>query len=455
MITQEQAKSLIDVAIKHGVRKKVDGIEATVHASNVSTSRFANNGMTQNQSPERITLSVRVQKGGKQARLSSDKISPAGIRELVENAITAASFLEKDEEMLPMLKGEKRAGIKNVNRYDARTANFSPDQRAKAIADMVQVAQQQNLTAAGIFLTGTWVEAIGNSEGLFRYHRETSAEVSVTMKHVAADGSESTGWAKLASPKVADIDAAALATRAAQKAVASANPAELPPGKYTVILEPPAVLDLMAFMWYDFAGTSHLDKLSCFLDKVGKKLLGDNITVVDDPFHPLQSGAPFDGEGMQRQVKTLVDKGVVANLVFGRRSARKMSAEPTGHGLAEPSAEGEYPMNTVLAGGDVSLDEMIRSTERGVLLTRVWYVREVDPTTKIVTGMTRDGTFLIEGGAIKSGIKNFRFNQSLLDMLNHVEALGPAERTAGEEGIPAVAPAMKVNNFNFASVTRF
>lgn len=456
MIDQNEAKSLIDVALRHGARKKVDGIEAIVTASDVATSRFANNGMTQNQSPRRIAISVRVQKGGKQARLSTDDLSAPGIRKLVDNAVTAASFLEKDADMLLLTKPEKKSATRNVNRYDARTATFTPEKRAAAIADMVQVASKDGLTSAGIFATGSFVEAIGNSQGLFRYHRETSAEVSVTMRHVDSEtGSESTGWAKAHSPRVGDIDASALARRAADKALASANPTEIPPGKYTVILEPPAVLDLLAYLWYDFAGTSHVDKLSCFLGKVGQKLLGDNITVLDDAYHVQQAGAPFDGEGLQRQATTLVERGVVSNLVYGRRSAHKLGVPPTGHGITEPSVEGEMPLNIVVAGGNTSLDEMIRSTERGVLLTRVWYVREVDPTTKIVTGMTRDGTFLIENGAITSGIKNFRFNESLIDMLNHVIALGPAERTAGEGGNPAVVPAMKVANFNFASVTRF
>lgn len=456
MITQEEAKSLIDAAIKHGVKKKVDGIEVSVSASNVATSRFANNGMTQNQSPQRVSISVRVQKAGKQARLSSDQLSASAIKALVDNAIVAASFLEKDDEMLPLVKPEKRSHIKNVNRYDAKTAKFTPDQRAKAIAEMVAIAEERNLICAGVFETGAWVQAIGNSEGLFRYHRETSAEVSITMRQIeAASGAESTGWAKLHSPRVGDIDATALARRAADKAVASANPAELPPGKYTVILEPPAVLDLLAFLWSDLAGTSHVDKLSCFLNQLGQKIVGDNIVVDDDVFHALQSGAPFGGEGLQRQVVRLIDHGVVKNLVYGRRSAKKLGTETTGHGLQEPSAEGEYPLNIVVAGGNTSLDEMIRTTDRGILLTRVWYVREVDPTTKIVTGMTRDGTFLVENGAIKSGIKNFRFNQSLLDLLRNVVAMSPAQRTAGEEGIPAVVPAMKVTNFNFASVTRF
>jgi predicted Zn-dependent protease len=456
MISEDEARDLIDIAVRHGARQKADGVEATVSASDVATSRFANNGMTQNQSPRHVSISVRVQKNGKQARLSSDQITPAGVRRLVENAITSAAFLEPDDEMLPLPKPQLKREQKNVNRFDTKTANFTPEQRARCIKEMIDIARERDLIAAGIFSTGTAVEAIGNSAGLFRFHKETSAEISVTMKHIdKSTGGESTGWAKRHSTKVSDIDPRAMARTAAQKAIASANPQDIQPGKYTVILEPSAVLDLLCSLDYDFTGTSFTDKLSCFLNKLGKQLLGTNVSITDDVYHPLQSGAPFDGEGLQRQPVKLVENGFVKRLVYGRRSALKLQAQPSGHGLAEPNADGEFPHNIVVSGDTVELEEMIRSTERGILLTRVWYVREVDPTTKIVTGMTRDGTFLVENGAIKCGIKNLRFNESLLGMLNNVVALGPALRTAGEEGEPAVVPALKVENFNFSSVTTF
>lgn len=456
MITQEQAKALIDSAISIGKENKVDGIEATVYAGNEATSRFANNGMTQNMSPSKTTLSVRVQNGGKQARMSTDVLTADGIRAVVENASKATALLEPDKGMLPLPEPQSPGTIRDTNRFDEVTAQFTPQQRADEIAKMIKVANDHGLTAAGVFQTGASAVGIGNSNGLFRFHQQTSGHVSVTMKSVdKATGSESTGWAMAQNPRIGQLNAETMAKRAAQKAIASANPVELPPGKYTVILEPPAVLDLLGYLWYQFAGTSHIDKLSCFLGQVGKKELGENINVVDDVFHPLQSGEPFDGEGLQRQVVHLVEHGVISQLVHGRRSAQSMGVPPTGHGLQEPSGEGEMPMNIVLAGGDTSLDDMIKGTNRGILLTRVWYVREVDPTKMIVTGMTRDGTFLVENGAIKSGIKNFRFNESLLNMLNNVVAMGPSVRAAGAEGFPAVVPPMKVNNFNFASVTRF
>jgi predicted Zn-dependent protease len=449
MITEKQCKKVIDLALEHA-RGKVDGIEVTVSASDVSTSRFANNEMTQNQSPYTVTTSVRVLTGGRQARVSAEDITPAGIRRLVDNTVTAASFLEKDPELLPLVKPRDVATVNPINRYDFKTAKISPAQRAKAVKEIIDVAKANKLDASGVYATGTNVHALGNSEGLFQFQQETEVECSITMT-----GANSSGWSKSNQTKATLVNPKRLAEVAAAKAIASANPQAVPAGHYTVILEPAAVLDLLGFLWYDFAGTSHTDKLSCFLGKVGKKMLGDNITITDDCAHALQSGAHFDGEGLPRQTVTLVDRGVIKNLVHGRKSSAAFNLPPTGHGVTEPSSMGEYPVNLVVAGGDTTVDEMIRTTEKGILLTRVWYVREVDPTTKIVTGMTRDGTFLVEGGKITAGTLNFRFNVSLIDMLNKVLALGPSERTAGEETFPAVVPAMKVADFNFASTTKF
>jgi predicted Zn-dependent protease len=188
---------------------------------------------------------------------------------------------------------------------------------------------------------------------------------------------------------------------------------------------------------------------------MGKKVLGDNITLHDDVFHPLQSGAPYDGEGIPRQKVLLVDKGVPRNLVYARATAKKMKAKPTGHGFSLPNDHGEAPMNLVFGGADSSVDEMVRSTERGILVTRLWYIREVDPYEKIFTGMTRDGTFLVEDGRVTAGVRNFRFNQGLMEMLSNVEELSRAVRASGEETFDMVVPAMKVRNFNFAEVTKF
>jgi predicted Zn-dependent protease len=188
---------------------------------------------------------------------------------------------------------------------------------------------------------------------------------------------------------------------------------------------------------------------------MGKPLFGKNISITDDAYHPLQLGTPFDGEGIPRQQVQLVDRGVPKNLVYSRSSAKAAKKKPTGHGFALPNEYGEAPMNLVFSGGDSSLEKMLATTDRGLLVTRLWYIREVDPYEKVMTGMTRDGLFLVENGKISSAVRNFRFNQSILEMLRNVEQLGPAVRATGEEAFEMVVPAMKVREFHFSEVTKF
>lgn len=202
---------------------------------------------------------------------------------------------------------------------------------------------------------------------------ESTAECSVTMKCQATDG---TGWVKAQSPCYKDIDVTDLAARAAITAELSADPQDIEPGQYTVILSREAVLDLFTMIWHDFGGTSHLDKESCLLDRVGQLVFSPGITIADDFNHPQQAGPPFDETGMPRMRVTLVKDGVLTNLVYCRASAAKFNLEPTGHAVAEPSSDGEMPLNLVIEGGTVTLDEMIRSTDRGILVFAVM-VRQI------------------------------------------------------------------------------
>jgi len=226
-------------------------------------------------------------------------------------------------------------------------------------------------------------------------------------------------------------------------------------GRYTVVLEPAAVLDLVGQTMGDFSATAIGDGRSFLNDRIGKKIFGDNITIYDDAWHAGQAGAPFDGEGVPRRRLTLVDRGVVREIAYCRKAAAAAGVEPTGHGFPLPNEYGESPANVVIEGGETPVEQMIAATGRGELVTRFWYIREVDPYEKIFTGMTRDGTFLVEDGRVTAGLRNFRFNQGLMEMLSNVEALSAAVRASGEETFDMVAPAMRVRGFNFTEVTRF
>jgi predicted Zn-dependent protease len=443
-LSRQHAEELFKKVLKYST---ADETEAMMGSTFYSLTRFANNTIHQNVSEDGAYLSVRAVAGQRTARASTNKFDEASIRQVCEAALSLARLQPPDPELLPMPGPQT---FRALERNDEETATLSPPARAEIVKGAIARAEQDHLTAAGIFSSGNSAQAIFNSRGLKSYHEESLSEFSVTM----LDGSSS-GWAKRSSPNWHELEPEWLADRAAQKALTSREPHEVGAGKYTVILEPAAVLDLLGFLFFDFGGLAVQEKRSCLTDRVGEKIFGENIDVRDDVFHPLQSGAAFDGEGIPRQRVKLIEKGVVKNLVYARQTARLMKTEPTGHGFPLPNEFGEAPMNIVMEGGRTSAEEMIRSTERGILVTRLWYIREVDPYKKILTGMTRDGTFWIEDGEVRYGVKNFRFNQSVIAMLNQVEMMGPPTRTSGEESFDMVVPAMKVRDFNFSSLTRF
>ncbi len=421
--------------------------EVEIDFTKDALTRFANNTIHQNVAEQTLAISVRTMVDGRTARATTNKIDDESLRRVIASAMSLARNEPRNLDLLPMLRPRK---YQKVSRFHEGTARATPQDRARAVTRVCKLAEKNKQTAAGIFSSGAMQQVLANSKGLFAHYEHTRAEFSVTVLE-----DDSSGWAKSNSGDIREIDPDALAAAASRKCTESRKPRELPAGHYTVILEPPAVLDLVGFLFYDFAGTAMRDKRSCLTGRLGKKIFGENITIWDDAYHPLQLGAPYDGEGFPRRKVLLVDRGVPKNLVYSRATAKKMKTKPTGHGFSLPNEYGEAPMNLVFASGDKSVDDMVRSTERGILVTRLWYIREVDPYEKVLTGMTRDGTFLVEKGRIAGGIRNFRFNQSVLEMLANVEMLGPAVRAAGEESFEMIVPAMKVRNFHFSEVTKF
>jgi len=462
MLTQSKATDIFERIRKHST---ADEVEVLFSGGKSALTRFANNVIHQNVAEENYVVSVRTVFGGRTARSTTNKLDDESLQRVVQSSERLAKVQHPDPDLLPTPEpcgagAPAREGP--PIRHFGETAAITPAQRADTVKKIVAIAEKHKLTTAGIVSTAETAEGVFNSRGLADWHTQTSSEISITM--LAADSS---GWQKANSPNVANLDAVALAEIAARKAFDSAKPREIPAGKYTVILEPAAVLDIVGFMFFDFGGLSILDQRSFLNNRVGTRLFGDNINIWDDVAHPLQSGTPFDGEGMRRQKVQLVENGVVKRLVYARASAEKMKRsehkdkvgpiEPTGHGFPLPNEMGEAPMNIVFGTTTKpnSVDQMIASTERGVLVTRLWYIREVNPYEKILTGMTRDGTFFVENGKIRHGVRNFRFNQSLIQMLSNVDAMGTPVRASGEESFDMVVPAMKVRDFNFTEVTKF
>lgn len=437
-----------------------DDVEVFFYSTRNALTRFANNVIHQNLAEENVAVSVRTVFGGRTARATTNKLDDDSLKRVVQASESLAKVQQPDPDLLPTAAS---GGTRSIpQRFFEQTAAITPEQRAEEVNKIVSVANQHKLTTAGIVSNSESVEGIFNSRGLSNWHKQTSSEISITM--LAEDSS---GWQKANSPNIDNLDANPLAEIAARKAIDAAKPREIPPGKYTVLLEPAAVLDMVGFMFYDFGGLAILDQRSFLNNRVGAKLFGDNINITDDVAHPLQSGSPFDGEGMARQKVQLVESGMVKRLVYARGTAEKMRHSeykekvgpiaPTGHGFTLPNEIGEAPMNVVFdAPNDPrTVDQMIASIEHGILVTRLWYIREVDPYEKILTGMTRDGTFFVENGKIRHGIRNFRFNESLIHMLSNVEAMATPVRASGEESFDMVVPAMQVKDFNFTEVTKF
>ena len=465
MLTQDQAGDVFDRIKK---LSSADEVEVLFSGGRFALTRFANNTIHQNVEEENHVVSVRTVFGGRTARAFTNKFDDDGLRRVVESSEALAKVQHPDPDLLSMPDSNEAGGgagkssPRVPSRHFAQTAAITPQLRAAGVKKIVAVAKTHKLTTAGIFSSSESVEGIFNSRGLSHWHTQTLAEVSITML-----ASDSSGWQKSNSPDVSNLDPLGLAEIAAKKAIDSANPTEIPAGKYTVILEASAALDIVGFMFWDYSGMAILDQRSFLTGRIGSKLFGENITIWDDVAHPLQTGSPFDGEGMTRQRVPLVENGIVKRVVYARGTAERMKRSEqkdkvgpiaaTGHGFSLPNEMGEMPVNIVFAApqNPQTLAQMIASTERGVLVTRLWYIREVDPYEKIVTGMTRDGTFLVENGEVRQGVLNFRFNQSLMQMLSSVDAMSVPLRSCGEESFDMVVPAMKIREFNFTEVTKF
>jgi PmbA protein len=476
MLTRERAADIFDRIKKLSA---ADEVEVLFSGGTFALTRFANNTIHQNVAEENHTVSVRTVFGGRTARASTNRFDDDSLRRVVESSEALARVQHPDADLLPMPDSQEAAGqtlrprsgqaseppastVDVPPRYFEQTAAITPQLRADGVKKIVDIAQKYKLTSAGIFSSSESVEGIFNSRGLNNWHAQTLAEVSITML-----GADSSGWQKSNSPDLTNLDPLGMAEIAAKKAINSAHPAEMPAGKYTVILEPSAVLDIVGFMFWDYSGMAILDQRSFLTGRIGSRIFGGNITIWDDVAHPLQTGCPFDGEGVRRLRVPLVENGVVKRVVYARGTAARMMKselqnqvgpiEPTGHGFPLPNEMGEMPVNIVFAAqkNPQTVAQMIASTERGVLVTRLWYIREVDPYEKIVTGMTRDGTFLVENGRVRQGVRNFRFNESLIHLLSNVEAMSMPLRSCGEESFDMVVPAMKIREFNFTEVTKF
>ena len=410
--------------------------------------RFADSSIHQSTWREDTLLKVRVVNDGRVGVATTNDFSKDGAARAGRDALELAQTAAPD----PLFPGlaPRSEPPRKPDGYDGATARMTPEERADAVATLVAQCDD-GFHAAGAYDTTASEVAVVNTEGQVCYDTATQA----TLTTVVSGGAGGAGFAEVIAGKVGDVDAEAIGRRASEKARDSQKPRDLEPGTYEVVLEPNAVSTLVGFLAYlGFGGRYLAEGKSCFSDRIGQKLMADAITIYDDALSPLTLGLPFDFEGTPKSRVDLIKEGVVLGGVHDRRSGKQMGGESTGHALPPPNPEGPFPLNLFVQPGEASVEDMVRSTGRGLLVTRFHYSNVVHPKEAIITGMTRDGTWLIEDGEVKQPVKNFRFTQSIIEALRDVQTVGKDTELASEFFFAASrVPAMQISAFHFSGVS--
>jgi predicted Zn-dependent protease len=441
-LSREEAESLTRRVLAFAT---ADETRVTVNSGSRGNTRFAQNQVSTAGDNYNTTVTIRSAFGRRSSAVTTNKLDAAALRAAVETSERLARLAPEDPEAMPELAPQQYADP--VGWSDA-TAALDATGRATMVRAVADPARTAALQSTGYIETDSGSFAVANSKGLFAYSRGTGAALTTTVRTPDGTGS---GWAGSASHDVSRIDAAALGARAIDKAQRSRDPVAIEPGRYTVVLEPTAVGNLVQLIAFALNARNADEGRSFFTkpgggNKIGMKVVDERVSLTSDPFDPEAPGAPFNGEGLPIAPTVWIDKGVVRSLAYDRYWAQKQGVAPT-------PLSGSLRMS----GGDATIEEMIASTERGILVTRFWYIRPVDPRTILYTGLTRDGTFLIENGRVTRAVKNLRYNESPIFMLNNIEMMGrPTRVSASEDGSPSsavVVPPLKVRDFTFTSLS--
>ena len=439
LFNESDAKALLDKVI---ALSKGDECSATLQGSLDGNVRFARNSVSTSGEVMNCTLVVQVAFGKKVGIATIGEFDDAALVRVVRRAEELAQLAPENPEFMPIIDKQE---YKPTATFVESTANITPEVRAQVAADCIEPCRAEKLVAAGFFSDSNGFIATANSKGNFGYQRTSAADLTCTVR---TDDEKGSGWVASNVADLAHFDAKRSIRTAMAKAKGSADAKALEPGKYTVILEPAAAAGLVNFMLFGF-DARQADEGRSFLTKkgggnrIGDKVFDERVNLYSDPWDPDVPVVPWDGEGLARERTQVIDKGVVKFLQYSRFWAKEKGARAVGQ-----------PGNVIMTGGTASTDELVKSTKRGVLVSRTWYIRLVDPQTMLLTGLTRDGTFYIENGEIKYPIKNFRFNESPVIMLNNIEELGKAVRLAPDESpFLMKVPPMKIRDFTFTSLS--
>ena len=439
ILTEEQAKAILDKVI---ALSKADECTASLSGSIDGNIRFALNNVSTSGIVTNTDLAVQVAFGKRVGVATINEFDDAALERVVRRAEDLARLAPENPEFMPAV--EKQT-YKPTATFSQATADITPEYRAQVAADSIGPCRAEKLIAAGFLQDGQSFVAFANSKGNFGYQRATNLDYTCTVRTEDGRGS---GWVGRNLQDSTSFKADSDVRTAMRKASESAEAKALEPGKYTVILEPAAAAGLISFMMNFFDARS-ADEGRSFLskkgggNKIGEQVYDPRVNISADPWHPGAEVMPWDQEGLPREKTAIVENGKVANLEYSRYWAQKQGKRATG-------SSG----NLLMAGGTKSTADLVKGTQKGILVTRTWYIRMVDPQTVLLTGLTRDGTFYIENGVIKYPVKNFRFNESPVIMLNNIEELGKPIRVAGDESsFVMMIPPMKLRDFTFTSLS--
>lgn len=419
---------------------KSDACEVNLNGSNGGNIRYARNSVSTAGENSDVTLVVQSSFGKRSGVASVNEFDDASLERVVRRAEELAGLAPENPEFMPPLPQQSYVESKT---FVQATANITPDYRAQAAADSIAPAVAKDVIAAGYLENAHSFAAMANSNGLFAYNQSTQVDFTVTMR--SSDGTGS-GWVTRSFNDVRKLYTGEASAIAIDKALQSRNAKAIEPGKYTVILEPAASAELLRNMLFAMNART-ADEGRSFMSKkgggtkLGEKVLDERVTIYTDPSYDEAPSAPWTSDGQARRKMDIFRNGVVSNLFYDRYWASQKNVAPV-----------PFPGNAIMEGGTATQDDLIKDTKKGILVTRFWYIRAVDPQTQLYTGLTRDATFYVENGKIKHPIKNFRFNESPVIMLNNLETLGKVTRV-DVGGASFVLPVMRIRDFTFTSLS--
>jgi len=445
MMDKERIQEALQTAIDYSTADQTEVLASSRH---MALTRFSSNYIHQNVAETNMSISIRAVVDKRQGYASTNRLDESSIKEMVDKAIEIAKRRPPDPDFVSLPEPKPVTERDQVARS---TIEYTAGERASDVRKFVNIIEPQNLTAAGAFSTGYSTVGAANSLGVNAVETISEAEIKAVVM-----SETSSAYGAATSVSANDIDIEKLAREAKDKAILGKDPIDLEPGTYTVILEPEAVADIVSFMAFAGFGALSLQEGRSFMKgKFDEQILSPSVSVWDDAYDPNTIGLTFDFEGVPKQKVTFVENGVARSVCYDSYTAKKEGKESTGHALPAPNTYGPLPLNLIMAAGDSTLDDMIRSSERAILVSRFHYTNLEDPIRTVLTGMTRDGTFLIENGKIAKPIKNLRFTQSITGALSRVELISKARELKGGILGGAYVPWLKIGEFNFTGATQF